>query len=207
VNIWEGTVELTISELEEKTGLIRRTIHFFVKEGVIKPPLGLGGAARYGEEHLLRLLLVRELQKSHLKLSGVREALDLMSVEEMRERVKKISSSSPVLDKNALESWLRRKLPGDMVVQGGEEEPASPPANGWNVSFLDIAKGRGSASTDKSTYVTGYPSYSKKTFPPKANTWERLEIVEGVEVLVRSDLVPKYRQLLEEIADRIGKKT
>jgi activator of HSP90 ATPase len=48
---------------------------------------------------------------------------------------------------------------------------------------------------------------SKKAFLPKVDTWERLEIAEGIEVLVRSDLVPKYRQLLEEIADRIRKKT
>jgi DNA-binding transcriptional MerR regulator len=202
----KGEVELTISDLEEKTGLNRRTIHFYVKEGVINPPSGLGGAARYGEEHLLRLLLIRELQKSHLKLSGVRETLDHMSLEDMRNRVIRAVPPSPVWDKAALESWLERKLPGKLVMESSEEQ-APPPAMAENFSFIDIAKGRAAAATETTRHFTRQSIMSKKAFLPKVDTWERLEIAEGIEVLVRSDLVSKYRQLLEEIADRIRKKT
>ena len=198
-------MEFTISDLEERTGLNRRTIHFYVKEGIIKPPSGLGGAARYKEEHLLRLLLIREFQKSHLKLSGVREALDQMSLEEMRDLARKTGPPSPVRDKDALESWLEGKLPGELAMEN-REESAPTPAKTWNISFLDIAKGRVSAGTEKTRHSTDQPIISRKVLPLKGDTWERLEVVEGVEVLVRSDLIPKYRQLIEEMADRIRKK-
>jgi len=200
----KGAVELTISDLEEKTGLNRRTIHFYVKEGVINPPSGLGGAARYGEEHLLRLLLIREFQKSHLKLSGVREALDRMSLEEMRDLAKKKGPPSLVRDKDALESWLEGKLPGKLAT-GKREGPTPPPTKAWNVSFLDIAKGRMAANTEKNRHVSSHRIFPGNVLPVQGHTWERLEIVDGVEVLVRSDLVPKYLQLLEEMADRIRK--
>jgi DNA-binding transcriptional MerR regulator len=36
----------TVSDLESLTGINRRTIHFYVKEGVIPGPSGAGGGAR-----------------------------------------------------------------------------------------------------------------------------------------------------------------
>jgi len=67
---------MTITELEKASGVPRRTVHFYIRQGVLPPPDGAGGAARYGEEHLLRLRLIQELQKSHLKLAGIREAFE-----------------------------------------------------------------------------------------------------------------------------------
>ena len=78
-----------ISELEEITGLTRRTIHYYTKEKLIPPPDGIRGGAKYNNEHLLRLLLTKEMQKSHLKLSGIREALDAMKIKEMEILYKK----------------------------------------------------------------------------------------------------------------------
>jgi DNA-binding transcriptional MerR regulator len=195
-------VELTITELEGRTGLNRRTIHFYVKEGVIKPPSGLGGAARYGEEHLLRLLLIRELQKSHLRLSGVKEALDRMTLEEMRDMARKAGPPSQVWDKDALETWIEGRLPEEMLKEK-KPGPAPTPMKSWNFSFLDIAKGKAGPRGEKVMSISSQEPPPRRTVQAKVGIWERIEIVEGVEVLVRADLAPKYRQLLEELAERI----
>ena len=71
---------MTITELEEKSGVARRTIHFYVREGLLPAPEKPGGGARYDEEHLLRLLIIRELQVEHYRLSAIRERLELREV-------------------------------------------------------------------------------------------------------------------------------
>ena len=104
----EFTISELISEFKDKTtfDLNKRTIRFYVKEKMISAPSHLGGGAKYGEEHLLRLLLIHEFQKSRMKLSEIREKLDAMSIDEKRGLVHQLPSKTPVLDRHALESWL-----------------------------------------------------------------------------------------------------
>jgi len=74
-----------IQELETASQLPRRTIHFYVKEGLIPPPVGLGRGARYGWGHVDALALIAALKQStHLRLEGIRQILDHMSPGEMR---------------------------------------------------------------------------------------------------------------------------
>lgn len=53
----------------------RRTIRYFVQEGLLQEPYGLGRGKHYGAEHLQRLRDIRELQKKGLSLSEVRDRL------------------------------------------------------------------------------------------------------------------------------------
>jgi len=121
--------DYTVSDLESLTGINRRTIHFYVKEGVLPAPQGAGGGARYGEEHLPRLQLTHDLQKYHLKLSGIREATDRLPLEQMRVMAKKAGSPSKPWDMHALEGWVESR------VHRGIAGPA------WNRSMLDLVSG------------------------------------------------------------------
>ena len=77
--------EYSISELEEASGTSRRTIHYYIGRDLLPPADGSGLAARYREMHVLRLRAIAALKEHRLKLEGVREVLDSMSVEELRE--------------------------------------------------------------------------------------------------------------------------
>ncbi len=220
--------EYTVSQLEELTGISRRTIHFYVKEGVIAPPDGVAGGARYGEEHLLRLKLTKELQKSHLKLSGIREAMDRLSLDQMRSMLRKAKSSAKTWDNDSLERWLEERIAG---IQGGEGVgreggPERPPAEegsvrgddgvarepdlpypvapdsvggpepAWNQSWLDLARG--------SRHGSGASGGGRQA--GDRHTWERVEIAPGLELLVRSDLVPRYQSAIQELARHVGRR-
>ena len=65
-----------IEELADLGGVTRRTVRYYVQEGLLPPPLGLGRGRHYGEEHLARLLEVKALQEQGLPLSSIREAMD-----------------------------------------------------------------------------------------------------------------------------------
>jgi DNA-binding transcriptional MerR regulator len=182
--------DYTVSDLESLTGINRRTIHFYVKEGVLPAPQGAGGGARYGEEHLLRLQLTRDLQKSHLKLSGIREAMDRLSLEQMRVMAKKAGSPSKPWDMHALEGWVESR------VHRGIAGPA------WNRSMLDLVGG--SSVSRPQLPVTPAASRSTTPAPTAGESWERIRVAEGFEVLLRSDLAESYRRMVREMAARVS---
>ena len=65
----------TINELEAASGVNRRNIHFYVQQGVLPPPSGAGLAARYDDEHLLRLRAIPLLRNRGLRLDEIRDKL------------------------------------------------------------------------------------------------------------------------------------
>jgi DNA-binding transcriptional MerR regulator len=80
---------LDIQALVSQSGVPRRTIYFYVQQGILPPPQGAGLAASYNEEHLLRLRLIPVLRREGLRLDEIRQRFDGLTVEEMRGLVEK----------------------------------------------------------------------------------------------------------------------
>lgn len=104
-----------IQELVMQSGVPRRTIYFYVQQGVLPPPEGAGLAAHYNEEHLLRLRLIPMLRQQGLRLDEIRVRFHQLSGEEMQSM---LSTSHPA---PAAPRTVREPLPPEM--------PGIPP--GW----------------------------------------------------------------------------
>jgi DNA-binding transcriptional MerR regulator len=193
----------SITELEKHTGLTRRTIHYYTKEKLIPPPDGTGGGAKYGEEHLLRLQLIKEMQKSHLKLSGIREALDAMNISEMNQLYEKAQRGKiRSWDLDSIENWL---------VDSSEVEAADKNSMNYlpgqniseesNYSFLNPGN---RPSKKKKTRNVSYLKDLKRTTVPDAS-WERFSVLDGVEINVRSDIMQKYGTIVKNWIEYLKK--
>ena len=68
-----------IDDLARLGGVSRRTVRYYVQEGLLPAPRGLGRGRHYGPEHLERLLRVKSLQQQGLTLEGVRTVLERRS--------------------------------------------------------------------------------------------------------------------------------
>ncbi|SFF66353.1 transcriptional regulator, MerR family [Fontimonas thermophila] len=56
-----------IAEVARRTGVSKQSIHFYLREGLLPPPVKTArNAALYGDEHLHRLRLIRSLREEHL---------------------------------------------------------------------------------------------------------------------------------------------
>ena len=64
--------QYAIGDLAELGGITRRTVRYYVQEGLIPPPLGRGRGRHYTESHLERLLEVKALQEQGLSLDAIR---------------------------------------------------------------------------------------------------------------------------------------
>ena len=66
-------MEYKVSELADKAGVTKRTIHYYISKGLLLPPEGSGVNSLYNDEHLERLLLIKKLQSEYMPLNKIRE--------------------------------------------------------------------------------------------------------------------------------------
>jgi DNA-binding transcriptional MerR regulator len=65
----------SIDEIAKHGGVSRRTVRYYVQEGLIPPPIGLGRGSRYDETHLRQLIRVKFLQEKGQSLVEIRQTL------------------------------------------------------------------------------------------------------------------------------------
>jgi DNA-binding transcriptional MerR regulator len=68
-------IRYSVGELAELGGVSRRTVRYYVQEGLMPTPYGLGRGAHYGPEHLDLLLRVKSMQEEGSSLDAIRLAL------------------------------------------------------------------------------------------------------------------------------------
>ena len=64
-----------IDELADFGGVSRRTVRYYVQEGLLPAPLGVGRGRHYDQSHLDRLLRVKALQEVGRSLDEIRALL------------------------------------------------------------------------------------------------------------------------------------
>jgi len=64
-----------MDDLCELTGYSRRTIRYYIQEGLLDPPAGRGRGGFYFDSHLDRLREIRFLKEKGLELSAIQEYL------------------------------------------------------------------------------------------------------------------------------------
>jgi len=81
------TKQYTIEDLCELTGFSRRTIRYYVQEGLIDPPAGRGRGGFYFDSHLDKLLKIKSLQDRGLRLSAILPVLKQRDVLESPQEI------------------------------------------------------------------------------------------------------------------------
>ena len=68
----ENPHRFSIDELADLGGVSRRTVRFYVQEGLLPAPLGVGRGRHYDQSHLDRLLYVKAEQEAGRSLDDIR---------------------------------------------------------------------------------------------------------------------------------------
>jgi DNA-binding transcriptional MerR regulator len=63
--------QYTIDQLCEMTGLTRRTIRYYVQEGLVDPPAGRGRGGFYNDSHLRQLNNIKSLRDRKVSLAAI----------------------------------------------------------------------------------------------------------------------------------------
>jgi DNA-binding transcriptional MerR regulator len=71
-----GQASMTIDELARRTGMTVRNIRAHQSRGLVPPPEVRGRTGYYGDEHLARIDLIKELQADGFNLEAIRRLLE-----------------------------------------------------------------------------------------------------------------------------------
>jgi DNA-binding transcriptional MerR regulator len=75
IHVMKHQKRYSVGELAELGDVSRRTVRYYVQEGLIPTPYGLGRGSHYGPEHLEELLRVKAMQEQGMSLEAVRRCL------------------------------------------------------------------------------------------------------------------------------------
>ena len=81
-------MEYKVSELAQKTGVTKRTIHYYISKGLLLPPNGSGINSTYDDSHLNRILLIKKLQAEFMPLNKIREYIMENPTTKVKEEIK-----------------------------------------------------------------------------------------------------------------------
>lgn len=176
-----------LRELAQETGVTRRAIRFYIKEGLLPPPEGLGPAAAYTEGHRDRLRLIGRLKGRYLPLREIRRHLATLTDAAVRDELRRgegggtpgraletvVGSGNP--DGRAAVAYLDGLL-GSIAGAAAPPSPASPPA-----------RRPPGPRTDAPGAPLGGDADAERVGDPPRERWERVVLGEGVELHVRED--------------------
>ncbi|MET0773003.1 MAG: MerR family transcriptional regulator, partial [Candidatus Limnocylindrales bacterium] len=153
-----------ITDLASLAGVTPRTIRYYISVGLIPAPEQQGRAARYGEDHLRRIRLIRRLQEQHLPLAEIRSRLSALSDDEVAAA---LTAPDPEPAGSALD--YIRSLASRPAPRAAEAPPI------WHTE--DAA-----APALAPPLPAPSPAYATK---PVAAVWERIPLAPDVELHVR----------------------
>ncbi len=199
-------LNLSIDELASAVGVPVRTVRFYISEGLLPGPRARGKGASYGEEHLLRLRLIRRLAERHVPLAEIRSQLERLAAAELRGLLAEEEQRSQELERRAqgpspreyVSALLRQareaREPGATYlsppVPAEPAAPQAPPAPARQTREPDLLALASQAAGELELRALEAP-------PP--DSWERWELAPGVELHVRADVKERYRELIRRL--------
>ena len=85
-------MDYKVSELADKAGVTKRTIHYYISKGLLLPPEGSGVNSLYNDEHLERILLIKKLQAEYMPLNKIREYILENPTEKVPKKAKELKT-------------------------------------------------------------------------------------------------------------------
>lgn len=166
-----------LAQLSDQAGVSQRTVRYYIQQGLLPSPDSRGPGAHYGIEHLERLTLIRKLQREHLPLGEIRNRLDALSPEEIRD----LLAREPERPKGNAAEYIRGVL-----------------SEGSAMLFSDPMTGKPPTPSDRTR--RGPPEAGGWRGPGRAQ-WDRITIAPDVEVHIRRPLTREQNKQVERLLE------
>jgi DNA-binding transcriptional MerR regulator len=179
--------QYTLQELADTAGVSIRTIRYYIGEGLLPAPAGAGPQSHYTESHAQRLRAISLLKDRYLPLREIRRALAGLDDAEV--------------------SRLIDELEGPTV----RKESRVPPAAPMSAPLVSESKALYSAADYIDAALEAPPSRTRRTRSrqdarrpeqrDEGEVWRRIEVADGVDLLVRDDQYRRRRDQLSWLID------
>ncbi len=180
----------SIQEMAAEVGgdLTPRTIRYYIAEGLLPKPDERG---QYTQTHLQRLLLIRRYREAFVPLDRIRAQLITLSEDEVAEALQE--SSPPALVADSAADYTARLLAG---YANRPQEPTAPARKTARADAVpDLQETLALHRRLKAPVSQTQASPAR----PQAETWERSELIPGVELHARRPRTPETEAFLQKL--------
>jgi DNA-binding transcriptional MerR regulator len=181
----------TIEQLSELTGYSRRTIRYYVEEGLIDSPAGRGKGGFYFDSHINKLGIIKQLQERGMSLSAISAYLKQNAVPGQRYYGEQAYlsadsriSGQPFPGARDRTGMMRKKIFGDSS-NLKNREPEVNEIRQDNI-FFDIN-------------FSEEPLYCAAAPQPQRDVWVKYEISPGFEINARREFEQEHKKKIEDI--------
>jgi DNA-binding transcriptional MerR regulator len=116
-----------IAELAELGGVSRRTVRYYVQEGLLPPPHGVGRGNHYGQEHLDHLLRVKVMQEKGWSLERIRGEMGRGEHPAARRAAPVAAAVNVTVEQVPREAWVRLTVAPGIEIHLGSGRRLPPP--------------------------------------------------------------------------------
>jgi len=180
----------SIDELVKQTGISKRTIHYYVKLGLLPNPGTRGPSTRYGDEYLDRMRIIEILKANHLPLGEIALLLNKLSRSE-------ISRLSTVSEKDILKTFGEVDVKNEIRLSKEDMEQAD--ASEYIENVLKLSSPTPSKSSRRRIQSQMFNA------PPPATAWDRFTISKGIELHVDNSINAKDKALATKLLNHAKK--
>ena len=181
---------LDLPELARLAGVSTRTVRFYIQQGLLPAPESRGPGARYSDEHLDRLRLIKHLQREHLPLAEIRRRLDVLRPAE----IARLAAERPAKRRSSAGDYIR-----DVLRERAPRENA-PSFRLTSDAFAD-AGDIGPPMSAVSASLVSSPTDASHASKPTRSQWDRITLAPDVELHVRRPLSREQNRQLERLVE------
>ena len=163
---------MNLTELVEHTGVSLRTVRYYIQQGLVPGPDGLGPKSTYNEGHIARLRLIRAWQEEFLPLAEIRSRLESLGEDGVIAEAANLGNGT-ALGSLRVSGFAAAYALGVMAKAQPEAAPVSPPR----------------------------PARSPSTSSLQRSAWDRIALTADIEVHVRRPLSRLDNRRLDQLID------
>lgn len=190
------TEEYTLEDLERLSGLPIRTLRFYIQEGLLPGPDTRGKYARYSGRHLASLELIQRLKNMRLPLQQIRRMLDDMTTDDLAQVLHAPNAEAPLRNLPPEKGQFFGKMDEDLPVSS-ERDPSA--RTGQLHSIIRDTSPQNYYLTTPAQPQSARSQPVQKTRTQTEETWQRIQLAEGVELQVRKPLDRQTLRLVDEL--------
>lgn len=169
------TAELTIEELANQSGLPLRTLRFYIQEGILQGPDTRGKFARYSQQHLDRIELIRRLKDLRTPIQEIKHMLENISEEELHQLLKYQDLVVSQFTNLQVNQFKERRI----------SEAGKSALDYIQNIFPDISKDASGDTRITLRSPLAQIAEGKEVKRSRQETWRRIVIADGIEINIR----------------------
>jgi DNA-binding transcriptional MerR regulator len=193
--------QYTLQELADSAGVSIRTIRYYIGEGLLPGPEGAGPQSHYTESHAKRLQVIALLKDRFLPLKEIRRELTGLDDAAIDRLIIDLGGGEQSELADFQDAPAEAPASASVADEQAFRIDAPPSYDARALDYIDSALSRRPARFRGIREGRERGSRTRSEERDEGERWRRIEVADGVELLVREETYQRRRDRIEWLID------